>query len=381
MVVSDWSELKQKKIALFVGADVLAHSVLNEVVGDMVARGYEPIIYLPDHIIPTNKPDAFQKELREAAFFERQLTNNVIYPFLEKNVYPLIEGKEDETPEVLSPERLAQKYKLPAPVRVERVNNGEFIRNLSDETNLVGMISIRCFQIFSKNFIKSFTESPEGRKRFLFNLHPGKLPEFKGVLSTARAMDHFAQSANSKGYAAGDKMGVCGWTLHEIDAGIDTGAVLWNSLKPLDMNASAFKNGLSTVELGANSIRRALAELDEGNILSGVSQGAHRDKFYHTYPTPRRMAIWKEKGIQLVDPFNDYKCIVNKFGPVAADKKEELTAEVLRAVHAWYAVNDPIAAGNRCKTSRAVCGVRGKTALSTPAIIAHQEPSEISFKL
>src|SRR5690606_1338348 len=144
---------------------------------------------------PSTNPDAHQFQVREMAFFERQLTNNVIYPFME--------ASRPNGALNLTPRHLAVKYKdeIIFEENVD-VNDPALIEKIASDHDMIGAFSIRCFQKFSEEFISRFTASFNGTgKRFLLNLHPGKLPDFKGVLSTARAMD------------AG--VDYYGWTLHE----------------------------------------------------------------------------------------------------------------------------------------------------------------------
>lgn len=305
-----------KKVALFVGADVTAHIVLNKVVKDMLANGFTPVIFMAEHV-PSKKADAQQFEIREMAFFERHLTNNVIYPFME--------ASRPNGARNLTPRHLSIKYELAFHEGV-KVNDPALIQKISQDHEVVGAISIRCFQKFSEDFISKFTAKFNGAgNRFLLNLHPGKLPDFKGVLSTARAMD------------AG--VGYYGWTLHEIDNDFDTGDILWSSLNPLNLNNSVLLNNIDMAKLGADSIKRALEALKEGNILAGVPQGALRDKNYFSYPTPKELSNWKKNGVRLVNHRQDMETIIDQFGPSNEAKRLKLTDEVLKAVGAWYVEN------------------------------------------
>lgn len=317
MVTLDTVDKSKRKIALFIGADVTAHMVLNQIVPDMLSKHYTPIIFLPDHVVSPKNKNAHQRPLRELAFYERRLPNEVIYPFMEENG---LRGVFNITPRQIAADNGLQVEHVPS------VNDPDFIKRIAKDDDIVGAISVRCFQIFSQDFIENFTRQSNGqKKRFLLNLHPGQLPNFKGVLSTARAMD-----AGSESY---------GWTLHEIDTGIDTGDMLWNSLKKLDLTNSVLLNNILMSDRGAASIKRALDELDAGNVLAGIPQGALRNKNYYSYPSPERLAKWEEKGINLVNRRNDISKIIEYFGPADDSERKLLTSAVRKAVAAWYAEN------------------------------------------
>lgn len=301
----------RKKIAVFVGNDITAQLVLNQVVLQIMAMGCKPIIYLPKH---TSSKKADLPELRDLAFYERKLLNEVVYPFLERNPTP----KADN----LTPHQLAGKLGYGVKVfEVEDVNDPSFIEHIRQNKTIMGGLSIRCFQIFKEDIIDVFKE-----RQFFLNLHPGVLPDFRGVMSTARAM----ASSETK----------VGWTLHEIDRGIDTGNILWISSRKLDPTKTVLMNTVEMANLGIESIQRALEEVDANNILTGHPQDSSKGRYY-SYPTASELADWKSKGVRLAEAKETIKLLVSKFSEAGTPHASALEHELKRAVRTWEKQKDP----------------------------------------
>jgi hypothetical protein len=309
--------LNKEHIALFIGSDITAHLVMNKVVPQMILSGYQPIIFMPEHITPSQgikKEHANQFELREVAFYERELANNVVYPFLKEFPYRGTDHKN------LSPEALGEKYDLK--VRsVPNVNDKEFIKSLREEPSIIGGLSIRCFQIFKPEIIDLFKN-----RGFFLNLHPGVLPKYRGVMSTIRAM---AASENEYG-----------WTLHEIDEKIDTGDILWVTARKLEQGKTGLLSQIDIASLGAESIKRALEELDNGNILKGHPQDIKKGKYY-TYPNPSELSAWLKKGLSLADGDEIKQVLVDKFSDASTRHGQKLSEEIAYAIETWKSSNKP----------------------------------------
>lgn len=296
--------IPKDKIALFIGNDVTAHLVLNKIVPEIRKSGYEPVIFLPSHRAPKT---SIPQELKDAAFLERRLTNEVVYPFLAEHPYP----GEDKN---LSPKDLGKRYDLSVET-VDDVNDQKFVQRIKDDPLIVGGLSVRCFQIFQPEIIEVFKD-----RQFFLNLHPGILPKFRGVMSTVRAM-----AAEEKEY---------GWTLHHIEKGIDTGDILWVSARKLDLSKTGLLAQVDVAALGAESIKRALDELDRGNILKGHPQDPSKGQYF-TYPTPEELAQWKKQGIKLADATEVQSLLVDKFSDASIRNGRMLSAAIGHAIEQW----------------------------------------------
>lgn len=267
---------KPKKVALFIGSDITAHLVLNKIVPEMIDNGFRPVIFLPEH---KSSLKADHPELKKLAFFERTLLKEVVYPYLNGLT---------ERPNPIAPAMLAKKYEKYGVkcIEVADINHPEFIKRQRKARGYVGALSVRCFQIFKPEHIEVWRE-----KGFLLNLHPGLLPEYRGVLSVARAM-------------ANEKEKNYGWTLHHIDAGIDTGNTLGGKPRlSIDRSKSALRLTIEMADSGARAITRVFEDMRYDQIIEGdkqppVGEGAK----YYTYPNHEELKQWDKANIALVHP-------------------------------------------------------------------------------
>ncbi len=300
-------DIQNEKIALFVGSDITAHLVLNKVVPEIIQAGYEPLLFFPKH---NSSAKANQPELKEAAFLERDLVNKVVYPYLDAHPFP---GEAKN----LSPKGLSSKFpSYPFNFEyIDNVNDKSFVDRIKNDKSIIGGFSVRCFQIFKDDIIDAFKD-----RQFFLNLHPGILPKYRGVLSTVRAME-----AGEKEY---------GWTLHNIDKGIDTGEILWMTARKLDLSKTGMLAQVDVASIGAESIKRALDEIGRGNILKGYPQDVSK-KNYFSYPSREELDEWKAKKIKLADPEEAKNLLVDKFSDASLRHGRLLGAEITRAIESW----------------------------------------------
>jgi len=298
----------RQKVALFIGSDITAHLVLNRIIPDMLDAGFRPVIFLPKH---KANERAQLPELKELAFYERELPNKIIYPYLQEHFARRANN--------LSPKQLAN-YHADAGVKlfeIEDVNAPEFVERTKAASNYAGAISIRCFQIFKRPMIDVFKE-----KGFFLNLHPGTLPQYRGVMSVHRAMADKALTGEPKTY---------GWTLHEIDEGIDTGDVLFIKAREIDLSKSALELTLEMAPLGAKAIVQAMEELDAGNVLQGYPQ-VHEQASYFTYPTSEELKIWQDNGVRLFNPESIACTLTGLFSDPTSKHGKGLKDEIRKAI-------------------------------------------------
>lgn len=271
----------KQKIALFLGGDIVAHLIMSKVVPIMVANGFEPILFYPKHK-PSNNPNAQHKDIQDYAFMERHLLRNTVFKFLR-------DEPENHAP-FTTPNAIAAQHNLHME-EVENVNDPAFVKRLASIPNLAGGLSIRCFQMFRQDITSLLKE-----RGFFLNLHPGLLPEFRGVYSTLREMA-----------TGSDEIGV---TLHHIDpfvqgskdryAGIDTGNILSVKSRHLPDDRSLYTNNLTLVELAEAAIEEMIRDLRQGRTLRGHPQTLSEEQYF-SYPTAGELADWKNRGIVMYD--------------------------------------------------------------------------------
>lgn len=294
----------KKKVALFIGSDITAHLVLNKIVPEMIDSGFRPVIFMPKH---KSSEKANLPELKKMAFFERKILADVVYPYLNGLT---------ERSKPIAPQMLAKKYGL-SYFDVENINAPDFVKRQQEASDYVGALSIRCFQIFKPEHIQVWRD-----KGFLLNLHPGILPEYQGVMSVARAV----ADPEQKRY---------GWTLHHIDAGIDTGNILAKQGRQIDRTKTVLRSTIDMVEPGAVAITRIFEDLKYDRILEGTQQPPRGDGAnYYSYPDEEELAKWEEAGISLVDPEEVVQLYTDIFSDPQTEHGKGLKAKLREAIKA-----------------------------------------------
>lgn len=303
-------------IALFVGNDVTAHLIANYVVPRMIQLDYKPVLFLPTPT-PSPKPEAHHEICRDFDFFQRDLLNKVVYPYLNK-CGPLVDEKERFIEGLnYSPQQLAEYYGIKV-VEVPDVNDPAFINELvTDE--IAGAISIRCYQRFRQPIIDAMSK----QEAFFWNLHPGQLPSYRGLFSPLYAI------------AAGEKS--FGWTLHQIDQGLDTGPVIDIHWKPIIPGASAINLYFNFGEEGGRMIMEAISMWDhnfERDFRAGPQNEAQAH--YYSYPKNSDYRKWKKKGLQYFDPDEIIDFYMEKFTVENSQRHDyRLFNELEAAVENW----------------------------------------------
>jgi|GEM_PF-1782325 len=278
------------KIALFLGSDIVAHRIACDVVPEMLAQGYEPVLYYPKHK-PSNDINARQTALQSYAYIERQILTDVVYPFLDTH-------PANHDAFCVTPQQLARKHGLHIEA-VENVNAPEFIDKLVATDNLAGGFSIRCFQMFGP----TITRLMKSDGRFFLNLHPGLLPQFRGLYSTAQELADARRNPL--------QISEFGCTLHHIDPfvlnrtdaakrfdGIDTGNIVNMKARRITNDRTVYATNIELSAMASDSIKEALRDIFRGNSLRGYPQN-NADGGYFSHPSPAQLEEWSKLGITM----------------------------------------------------------------------------------
>ncbi len=222
------------------------------------------------------------KELKELKFFEQTLLNDILFPQLDHQ-------NRHFNGQYLTFNELSRKYNIP----VESLNEVKSVETLSHIRSLQPdlILSVRYGKIFGNDFIKI-------PRLGVINLHSGRLPQYRGVLATFRALMN------------GDSE--IGCTLHYIDdATIDTGGVIGFSNLKVDKTKSLFWH---IMNLYPASVEILTSTID--NILRGGEIETHvqtdDNAQYFTFPTHEEVAKFKEKGWSFME-VGEYEEILKKY--------------------------------------------------------------------
>mgnify|MGYP000925361430 CR=1 FL=1 len=309
---------KHKKIVLFIGSDISSQMLVNKLVPAMQSAGYTPVIYLPRHKPSGKMPP---QDLQDLAFYERRMTNEFIYPLM--NAQGLLPGAWNFTPE-----QLATVYNIEVK-EIDDINNPAFVAGLINDEFLSGGISIRCYQKFGSEIIGVFEE-----KGFLWNLHPGILPQYRGVMTLIRAM------ANGETETS--------YSLHVIDRKWDAGPLLDIRPQPLRSDKPMLSNYCDLAPSGVPIIIENMDKFFAGCLQTEIPQPPETASYY-TFPTPQELADYNGQGLKLVDPEEMAKIYRDLFSSQDHDFNLKLKKCIIESISRWESAKQELSASAEFK--------------------------------
>lgn len=249
-------ETEMKKLVILIGSDVVAYRVIRQVSECCKTKGIELHVGIPKD--SANRRPCIP-ELKEYIRLERTL------------------GYEVRLAEMVQlDERGDLKF-----YQILDVNSCSFrswITNLAP----LAVINLRGFQKFGRLTIDSLK-----RLRVpLLNLHPGLLPDYRGVFSTMRAM------------SAGEPQ--IGCTLHEIDVDYDTGPIHAFKAIAVCKSQSVLANLLRLERPAVDLIEDVMRSFAVGQSLGDGILQADRGRYFG-FPTASDIHALQARGIQLTD--------------------------------------------------------------------------------
>ena len=257
-----------KKIAFIVGSDITSHLIATELSMQIKKLGIEPMIFFSGHVATKNP----HPEIKKLSVYEREITKNCIYPFLENII-------SHEERMLHTPNETKEELNIVID-QADDINNINFINRLKEE-NVFIVISIRCYQKFSSEFIENL--SAQGCH--LWNLHPGILPAYRGVMTLIRAMQN------------GDEN--FGFTLHKINEKWDAGDIIDIKMQPINYEHSMLYNLVTSrklgIELALDSIKKAYLK----EPIHSTPQDRESSRYY-TFPTESEICDLVKKNITIV---------------------------------------------------------------------------------
>lgn len=253
-----------KRLAFFVGSDITSWLICHDVVSRIHSLA-KVMIFFPKHSVITKSTC---KELTSLAAYERTVLTEVIFPLL---------NNLQEIPGSYGTPALLCKNTCVHNVVVEDINDVAF--SLFIRENFDGVISLRCYQKFSSSYVDHFRDS-----YILWNLHPGELPLYRGVMTCFRAMQN-GETEHA-------------FTLHQMDAGWDSGDIIAKGFVPLDLQRSFLGNMLSLYPSGVALLVDNLTRYLGGEALHLTPQVAGR---YWRFPNQEELLSSLRKGLMLVN--------------------------------------------------------------------------------
>jgi hypothetical protein len=300
---------KPLHIAFFVGSDLFSHLMLSKLVPRLLCLGHLLFIFLPKDSgyakLKNTNPKPY--ELEKLQFWERTALQDTIIPLLGTAIQ--LGAK------FLTVQQLASHYGLlfqPIP----NINDTSFLQTLKGNHIDIG-ISLRCYQRF-KSPIISYFNSPG---RCLLNLHPGKLPEYRGVMTAFRAMSNADLDF--------------GYSLHHIDENFDAGAIIDIKTGTIDYSKAMLEGMNGLYEIGVGMVMDAIERFARGGDLKdGVVEQEVEKARYFTFPTEEEIREGGEKGVEIVGD-GALELLVECFGGEDGELKELLREKIGEAWRKW----------------------------------------------
>lgn len=263
---------KKLKIALFIGSDITSHLIAWQISDWLEKNDHEPYLF---YVMPQDKSKT-PKHLKALQKYER-------------NIWPQVfNGLTKGTPTTLSKRFFVAK--------IDQVNSLTISRFLTSQKITHG-VSIRCYQKFSSGLIRYFKDQQRQYNNFV-NLHPGLLPQYRGVFTYARAMQNQEERA--------------GFTLHKINDQWDAGPTLASANAQLDYKKSALRNMLTHIPIAVELLQNYFTKATSGEPITSLPQ-TEAEAIYYTHLTATEHKQLQKQHINLVDPQSDIDWVLQNY--------------------------------------------------------------------
>jgi methionyl-tRNA formyltransferase len=260
------------RLIIFTNRDLASNYHLNLLLPHLHAQVIA--IFVSDKVGKTNKTVEISvpEALRNLKFFEQTLPNEILFPQLD------LQNRNLNCDKLLTFKELSKKYHIPITSlnEVQSSQTLDMIRGLKPDL----IISVRYGKIFKEAFIKIPTHG-------ILNLHSGKLPQYRGVLASFRALMN------------GDVL--LQTTLHYIQDGkIDNGGIIGFSNLSVQKEKSLFWHILNLYPISISLLISTIQQIQKGE-KPVVSIQSEVDAQYFTFPNQTEIDIFIQKGYRFMD--------------------------------------------------------------------------------
>lgn len=304
--------MHRSKIAIFTRNGLIGNIALNKAIPEMIAMGYEPVLF--------NTGEPYSKkadipELREIGFLETALLRDTIAPFA-KEYGSLTHGGRPIPNLCYTNGELASIYGLDYET-IEDVNDPSFVERIAADKDFLGSYSVRILQIFHEPLLAAFEERQGG---FVWNMHTGLLPKYKGVHIPYHAIEN------------GER--IYGWTLHKKFRDIDTGHILAVDWLPLNYKASVLSTYLNMVPKGSKMFATALRAYKKNGTIDEKAQPLAMTSSYYSHPTSMQMARHKINGVHFATDEEIIATYLKNYSLIGTKHYTELEQHIRAALSA-----------------------------------------------
>lgn len=244
-------------------------AVDDEFAGSMQTGLYEAH---PDWIVGSviSKNSIYKKNLFQAALFV--IRTSGLEFFLEMFRMKILR-RLSRGPRKDAPTSLARKHEVPV----------FFSGNINDKESRAQLEAWQPDLVISTNFSHYIGKSARRIARLgTWNLHKALLPEYRGMAPNFHALREGKEQV--------------GVTLHVVEKGFDTGAVVTQKAIDVDAGDTVYALNCRASDIGGQMMADFLNELDPDDIL--VSPQPEGDWKDYTYPTREEVKEFRSKGLR-----------------------------------------------------------------------------------
>lgn len=304
------------RCVLFINDNISGNIIINKLVPELIFLEFKPVIYLLKPRIPDK---AKNHGLIDFSFYDSIIGKQVIFPFLNR-FSSLLKGRKEGPGNnttnnmCYTLEQLREAYDLEL-YKTDDINNKKNYSSIAQDKEITGAISIRNLAIFKPETIRAFDNHA-----FFWNLHSGVLPQYRG------AHPQFWSLLNGEKY--------CGLTLHEINAGIDTGKIINRSVYPIDFHKSYMRLFLEK-SLKANClITQALKSHIHKNRIPAPLNDNTKARYF-SFPDDNDCKSFVNKGFSISNPVEMRDFYLSQYSVPDTRHEELLNNEIIQAIAQW----------------------------------------------
>jgi len=228
------------RVRIYLGSDITSNLIIARLLRLCIGSGHSFEVFEPMQAVPRPpRSKAYAKYL----WFERIV--------LREFVEPILVARRVESPNVST---LAEVYG-PQFISVQRIASANHEDAVSYDAHDM-TFSVRWHEKFSEATLKRLGSG--GRPTI--NLHPGKLPDYRGVFTYLRAMIAGEPDAS--------------FTAHTMNAEWDAGPIVGQVTESLDYSLSVLENMVNHHVRAADLLLTIMAKRTRSEDLLSISQGS-----------------------------------------------------------------------------------------------------------
>jgi Formyl transferase len=279
------------RVAFFLGSDITSHLIVNRLIPILRSTDISVVLFLTRAKPNSKRP----RTLQQLLFLEHILLQEYAYPYVDLHGTPT--PHQPNSPngwQSIDPHGVYVQH-------VPDVNDADFVDSLPS-MQIDAAISVRCYQKFRLPILTALGGS--ATESVFVNLHPGLLPEFRGVNTFLRAMQ--------------ESQDCTGFTLHHLQPEWDTGAVIGQVRFPLSYTRSVLENMLTHSSDAASLLLGFLHNIALHRANRAHVQNSDEARYF-SYPSEEELGELADRGIDVFCAASVIDALTDAFFGVLTD--------------------------------------------------------------